>query len=181
MFVEWPWGCRYWANTRVVQFLKKYGFTFADCDGCMYGLIAAKSKEAGMPINKPWRAAYLNSSLGNRLNKKCDGSHIHTPCSGQNTSTTEGYTPTIVSIVHECFRDDVRKNSFDVPKYASAAVQKYVDSLDVPKHDSVSVPKCVNHSKNTAAICQLNPVLEAGIQSWTNLLMASWPEEAPQE
>ena len=36
MFIEWPRGCRYWANTRVARFLNKYGFTFADFDGCMY-------------------------------------------------------------------------------------------------------------------------------------------------
>ena len=35
MFIEWPVGCRYWANTRVARFLNKYGFTFADFDGCM--------------------------------------------------------------------------------------------------------------------------------------------------
>ena len=111
MFIEWPRGCRYWANSRVSRFLKKNGFLFADFDGCMYGLVATKGKEAGMPIEKPWRVAYLNSSLGNRLNMKCDGSHIHTPCAGQNTSLTEGYTPTIVRIVHECFREDVHKNN----------------------------------------------------------------------
>ena len=93
MFTEWPLGCRYWADTRVARFLNIYGVTFADVDGCMYGLVATKDKEAGTPINKPWGVAYLNPSLGTRLNEKCDGSHIHTPCSGQNTSITEGYTP----------------------------------------------------------------------------------------
>ena len=58
MFIEWPVGCRYWANTRVARFLNKYGFTFADFDGCMYGLVATRGKEAGAPINKPWRVAY---------------------------------------------------------------------------------------------------------------------------
>ena len=91
MFVEWPRGCRYWANNRVARFLDKYGCIFADFDGCMYGLVATKGKEAGTPIKKPWRVAYVNSSLGTRLDKKCDGSHVHTPCAGQNTSITVGY------------------------------------------------------------------------------------------
>ena len=47
MFIEWPLGCRYWANTRVARFLNKYGFTFAYFDGCMYGLVATQGKEAG--------------------------------------------------------------------------------------------------------------------------------------
>ena len=51
VFIEWPRGCRFWANTRVARFLNTYGFTFADFDGCMYGLIATKSKEASSPIN----------------------------------------------------------------------------------------------------------------------------------
>ena len=122
MFVEWLRGCRYWANKRVARFLDRYGFPFADFDGCMYGLVATKGKEVGTPIKKPWRVAYVNSSLGTRLNAKCDGSHIHTPCSGQNTSITEGHTPAIVRIVHECFRDDVRNGIFDVPTYTSASV-----------------------------------------------------------
>ena len=46
MFVEWPRGCRYWANKRVARFLDRYGFTFADFDGCMYGLVATKVKRS---------------------------------------------------------------------------------------------------------------------------------------
>ena len=91
----------------------------------MYELVATKGKEASAPTNKPWRVAYLNSSLGIRLNEKCDGSHIHTPCAGQNTPITEGYTPKIVRIVHECFRGDVRSGKFDVPTYTHAAVHTY--------------------------------------------------------
>ena len=40
IFIEWPRGCSYWANTRVARFLDTYGFTFADFEGCMYGLVA---------------------------------------------------------------------------------------------------------------------------------------------
>ena len=159
MFIEWPIGCRYWANTRVARFLNKYGFTFAGFGGCMYGLVATKGKEAGTPINKPWRVAYLNSSLGTRLNEKCDGSHIHTPCSGQNASITGGYTPQNVRIVHECFRDDARIGKFDVPTYTSAAVHMH------------------NNSILTAAVSRLNPALSIGAQNRANLPMAaSWTE-----
>ena len=63
--IEWPRGCRYWSNPKVVRFLEKYGFKFADFDGCMYGLVATHGKDAGLPIKKPWRVAYVNSSIGN--------------------------------------------------------------------------------------------------------------------
>ena len=158
MFIEWPFGCIFWANTRVARFLNKYGFTFADFDCRMYGLVATKGKEAGTPINKPWRVVYLNSSLGTRLNAKCDGSHIHTPCSGQNTSITEGYSPKIVRIVHECFRDDVRSGKV-VPTYTSAAMHTHDNSIF------------------TASVSRLNPALSIGAQHRANLPMAaSWTE-----
>ena len=57
IFVEWPRGCAYWNDKRVSGFLTKYGFSFADFDGCMYGLIAAYGSTQGMPIRKPWRIA----------------------------------------------------------------------------------------------------------------------------
>ena len=48
----------------VARFLDRYGFRFADFDGCMYGLVATHGKDAGLPIKKPWRVAFVNSSLG---------------------------------------------------------------------------------------------------------------------
>ena len=135
----------------------------------MVSLPLHKRKEAGSPINKPRRAAYLNSSLGTHLNKKCDGSHIHTPCSGQNTSITEGYTPKIVRIVHECFRDDVRSGKFDVPTYASAAVHKHVDRFDVPTYDLGSVPKYIQNVNLIAALSRPKPPLSIGAKHQANL------------
>ena len=41
------------------------------------------------------------------LNKRCDGSHDHTPCAGQNTLLTQGYTPEIVKIVHQSIQRDI--------------------------------------------------------------------------
>ena len=69
IFIEWPRGCRYWTNSKVARFLEKYGFKSADV-GCLYGLFASHGKDAGLPIKKPWRVAYLNSSLGDFLNRK---------------------------------------------------------------------------------------------------------------
>ena len=41
------------------------------------------------------------------LNKRCDGSHDHTPCAGQNTLLTQGYTPEIVQVVHQSIVRDI--------------------------------------------------------------------------
>ena len=109
IFIEWPRGCRYWTNSNVARFLDKYGFKFVDFDGCMYGLVASHGKGAGLTIKKPWRVAYLNSSLGEFLHLKCDGSHEHSPCSGRNTSDTERYTPMIARAVHQCLCRDAKR------------------------------------------------------------------------
>ena len=109
IFIEWPRSCSYWYDKRVSGFLKKYGFRFADFDGCMYGLIAAYGKERGMSINKPWRIACWGSCLPDYLCRKCDGSHAHTPCQGSNTLYTQGYTPQICNIIHQCIQRDIAK------------------------------------------------------------------------
>ena len=75
----------------------------------MYGLVAQKGRDAGTPIQKPWRVACSpNSCLPDLLNKRCDGSHAHTPCQGQNTLLTQGYTPEIARIVHESITQDIK-------------------------------------------------------------------------
>ena len=109
VLVEWPRRCAYWSNDRVSKFLTKHGFRFSDFDGCMYGLVAQKGRDAGTPIQKPWRVACSpNSCLPDLLNKRCDGSHAHTPCQGQNTLLTQGYTPEIARIVHESITQDIK-------------------------------------------------------------------------
>ena len=107
-FIEWPRRCAYWKHDRVVKFLAKHRFKFADFDGCMYGLTATSGGMAGMPIHKPWRVACSPSScLPELLNRRCDGSHEHTPCAGQNTLLTQGYTPEIAKIVHQAIVKDI--------------------------------------------------------------------------
>ena len=108
VFVEWPRKCVYWKNDRVAKFLSRHGFVSADFDGCMYGLVAVHGPNAGMPIQKPWRVACSpNSSLPTLLCKRCDGSHDHTRCEGQNTLLTQGYTPEIAKIVHQSIVQDI--------------------------------------------------------------------------
>ena len=43
------------------------------------------------------------------LNKRCNGSHDHTPCAGPNTLLTQGYTPEIVNIVHQSITQDIAR------------------------------------------------------------------------
>ena len=74
----------------------------------MYGLVAAKRPSAGTPIQKPWRVACSpGSSLPQLLNKRCDGSHTHTPCAGPKTLLTQAYTPAIAELVHKSIVTDI--------------------------------------------------------------------------
>eukprot|EP00972_Heterocapsa_arctica_P017233 2546660-Heterocapsa_arctica.AAC.1 len=83
IFIEWPRGCAYWKYRKVVTFLNNYGFKFTDFYGCLYGLVAKYGPDQGKPINKPWRIVFNKSSISDYLNRKCDRSHTHAPCSGQ--------------------------------------------------------------------------------------------------
>ena len=57
VYHEWPRGCMYWGNRKVTSFLKKNNFAYDIMHGCMYGLTAVDGKDAGKPINKPWKVA----------------------------------------------------------------------------------------------------------------------------
>ena len=101
----------------------------------MYGLVASHGKDAGLPIKKPWRVAYLNSSLGEFLNLKCDGSHEHSLCSGKNTSDTERYTLLIAEAVHQCFGRDVKWNGMDCSDNAITIMPAAISVPKLPESD----------------------------------------------
>ena len=134
VFIEWPRRCAYWKNDRVVKFLTAHKFVNSDFDGCMYGLVATRGRDAGMPIQKPWRVACSpNSCLPGMLNKRCDGSHDHTPCAGQNTLLTQGYTPEIVKIVHQSIVRDIatiNKEAISVQYAGRSILTVGIDEMD---------------------------------------------------
>eukprot|EP00972_Heterocapsa_arctica_P017866 2639803-Heterocapsa_arctica.AAC.1 len=73
----------------------------------MYGLVAEHGPDRGKPIKRPWRIVYNKSSISDYLSKRCDRSHKHAPCSGQNTKGTEDNSPDVADAFHRCFRADV--------------------------------------------------------------------------
>ena len=96
---EWPRYCTYWDEIAVIDLINKYKFSFADFDGCMYGLRARFDES--LPIRKPWRIAFINVNLRDYLNKICDGSHRHAPCAGRDTLYTQGYIEEICGLLHK--------------------------------------------------------------------------------
>ena len=101
----------------------------------MYGLVATNGRDAGMPIQKPWRVACSpNSTLPNLLCKRCDGSHDHTPCAGSNTLLTQGYTPEIANIAQQSIVHDIaamNKAKDSMTSYGGRAILSVgIDEMD---------------------------------------------------
>ena len=105
VMLEWPRFCDYWQEKRVAGLLNDMKFKFTDFDGCMYGHVASYKGNESLPIRKPWRSAYLNSSIASYRNRLCDGSHRHMPCNGSNALYSQGYTPLICKTVWKSIRD----------------------------------------------------------------------------
>ena len=63
VLLDWPRFCAYWQEKRVSQFLKEMKFKHTDFDGCMYGLVSRRGGADGLPVRKPWRIAFINSSI----------------------------------------------------------------------------------------------------------------------
>ena len=112
VMLEWPRFCEDWQEKKVAEFLAAMKFKFTDFDGCMYGLVAKKKGDESLPIRKPWRLAYLNSSIASYLNKMCDGFHRHVPCSGSNVLYIQGYTPLIWKVVWKSLGDSRGKRRY---------------------------------------------------------------------
>ncbi|MFM7981534.1 MAG: hypothetical protein ACKPKO_19670, partial [Candidatus Fonsibacter sp.] len=72
--------------------------------GSMYGLTSIRG-HYHYPVRKPWRIAYINSTISQYLNSRCDGSHVHVPCSGPDAVYSQGYTPAICEAIHRSVMD----------------------------------------------------------------------------
>ena len=102
---EWPRGCDFWRDKRVIRMIRRFGLMQYDFDGCMYGIQSVVSKTLGLPIRKPWRIVTNSPTIGRAFSQKCDGSHPkHAPCSGGDTRHTESYSKEFAVRFHTAFR-----------------------------------------------------------------------------
>ena len=109
--LEWPRFCSYWQEQRVSQFLKDMHFKHTDFDGCMYGLVSRREGTDGLPVRKPWRIAFIISTIDKHLNLLCDGSHPHVPCNGLDAIYSPGYTLVVCHAVMASFLDGEIRSS----------------------------------------------------------------------
>ena len=129
---EWPRFCTYWKEVRVQKLIQKYGFKFADFDGCMYGLSPVGTDPHGSTfIRKPWRIAYLNCSMGKYLHRVCDHSHSHHPCEGRDTILSQGYTSAICQQICRCLTDRRQKAEGRRGRLVSIAIELQTEESDL--------------------------------------------------
>ena len=85
---EWPAYCLSWHIPGLDSFFDHYGFDFAVCHGCAFGL-----KHRGQPIKKSWKIASTHGPIIKRLSKyKCHCNQgRHCPCIGKLASESEKY------------------------------------------------------------------------------------------
>ena len=102
--IEWPRGCSYWKLPKVRRLMKDLNLKFIHFDGCMLGLYSRK----GNPIRKPWSIATNSECMIKEFQGcLCCGHKTHDPCAGSETKRTEGYTETMVGMIHRAFRKQI--------------------------------------------------------------------------
>ena len=100
--IEWPTGCEYWRDRRVINFMQIHDLKTTDIHGCAYGL----KTEGGMYVKKPWSFATNSRAVLDGLGRKCDGRHEHAICRGSICKRSEMYTESLVrSLLRLCLTE----------------------------------------------------------------------------
>ena len=69
-----------------------------DFDGCAVGV----QSKAGEPILKPWRIAVSSPLMRQALDGlRCQGGHMHIPCSGNETARSAFYPAHLCNAIHD--------------------------------------------------------------------------------
>ncbi len=93
---EWPEGNDGFHNPTFLKAFQTLNTESAVVHGCMVGV---KSIKNGMPIAKPWRVETTHPKLREALdNLRCDKSHEHQRCEGQDTKQSEDYPDKLARI-----------------------------------------------------------------------------------
>ena len=158
VFMELPRSCGYWKYPSVETFLRRHGFVPCLFDGCMYGLTTL---DGGQLMKKPWKVMCCNSELYTGLYDRCDGQHEHAQgYSGKDLTATQGYTPQIANIVHQCIVNDAysfvhaRSNNLVSCGYACAGIALDVHGCSASSELLCSKPVA---SSCTPAMAQIEP------------------------
>ena len=129
---EWPTGCELWKEPAVESMKAEFSMNVVNVHGCAMGL----TDRDGSPVKKPWSIATTSPSMVHRLESKvCPGPDhhpVHTPCAGQITKMTEGYTDVMAEIVHAAIQDDalLRRASGAIAILKDKWQDEYEDAIE---------------------------------------------------
>ena len=113
--IEWPKGCTYWRNAKVIAFMEFRGMLQVSFDGCYFGL---QSSDNHLPIRKPWTFATCNPAIYVAFQGcKCPGHTHHQQCEGAHTKATESYIVAMVSKLHRA----ISKSAFKLQNRTKGA------------------------------------------------------------
>jgi hypothetical protein len=102
---EWPKCCRYWRLPRVDQFVRRYGLSTVEFDGCAFGLRSCIKREEGKFLRKPWRIVTNIPAVQEALKgHKCPGistDHVHATTCGKNAKHSQYYTRQLAETIHK--------------------------------------------------------------------------------
>jgi hypothetical protein len=80
-------------------------FKYTDFGGCTHGLLSRRAGSDGPPVRKPWRIAFISSTINKHRYQLCDGSHPQIPCNGLDATHSQGYTPSICCAIKKSVQD----------------------------------------------------------------------------
>ena len=103
--IEWPRGCRYWLHLSVRQFLVKHELSSITFHGCAFGLTTV---DGDAMLLKPWRVDTSCPQIIVRLDRQCDGNHVHGQCRGSSARASASYTDEMVNAIHLAWRECVQ-------------------------------------------------------------------------
>ena len=101
--LEWPRSYAYWRVPSVRRFLRTYGLSLYDFDGCALRLRSRKHGREDKFLRKPWRICADVPQL-RRLCRKCDHPHeMQVLVESSDTRWTEGYTDELAREIHSAW------------------------------------------------------------------------------
>ena len=159
--MELPSGCSYWKDPRLISFMDGTPCRRFHIHGCMYGVV--EQHGGGRAIKKPWSFVSWNRGNPKGLEMKCDGSHDHVPCAGQETKGAEIYTPTLCRRLMEycvegATKCDTTKSIHDVLPFLNHHHWSFVQQTN---GSSVCKALCAISVKPSLPLCAVRPRMMA--------------------
>ena len=105
---EHPTTAGSWKQRCVRKILKKAGVHKVNCDQCTYGLTTTSTRakdSAHLPAKKPTSLMTNSVAMARRLNRRCDGQHIHQPLEGGRAADAENYPDSLIQSILQGIAD----------------------------------------------------------------------------